>query len=53
VLDSFLGSGTTGVAALIEDFGFIGIDREAQYIAIAERRMREAAPLLHEIDVLR
>jgi DNA modification methylase len=47
VLDPFTGSGTTGCAAALEGFGFVGIEREAEYVAIAERRIahwqREAA----------
>jgi hypothetical protein len=39
VLDPFLGSGTTGVAALKEGFKFIGIEREPEYIQIAEARI--------------
>lgn len=39
VLDPFLGSGTTGCAAALEGFDFIGIEREADYIAIAEARI--------------
>ena len=42
VLDPFLGSGTTGVAAIKNDFHFIGIEREAEYIPIAEARMTHA-----------
>jgi site-specific DNA-methyltransferase (adenine-specific) len=42
VLDPFMGSGTTGVAAFREGFNFIGIEREADYIAIAEARIRHA-----------
>jgi DNA modification methylase len=49
VLDPFTGSGTTGCAAVLEGFGFVGIEREAEYVAIAERRIahweRERAPL--------
>jgi len=45
VLDPFLGSGTTGVAALREHLRFIGIEREAEYFAIARRRIEEDAPL--------
>lgn len=44
VLDPFLGSGTTGVAALMEGRGFIGIEREAAYLAIARRRLETAQP---------
>lgn len=39
VLDPFLGSGTTGLAAEMEGFEWIGIEREAEYIAIAEARL--------------
>ena len=42
VLDPFLGSGSTGVAALAEGFDFIGIEREAEYAAIAEARIVNA-----------
>jgi site-specific DNA-methyltransferase (adenine-specific) len=38
VLDPFAGSGSTLVAAKREGFGFIGIEREAEYIEIAETR---------------
>lgn len=40
VLDPFMGSGTTGVAALFEKFRFIGIERDESYHQIAERRLR-------------
>lgn len=39
VLDPFMGSGTTGIAAKNLGFDFIGIEREAEYIAIAEKRI--------------
>jgi DNA modification methylase len=45
VLDPFLGSGTTGMACRYEHRAFVGIEREAEYIAIAERRMAAVAPL--------
>lgn len=48
VLDPFLGSGTTGMAARYEQRGFIGIEREADYIEIAERRIEAVAPLFAE-----
>lgn len=40
VLDPFMGSGTTGVAALFEKFQFIGIEHKAAYYQIAEKRLR-------------
>lgn len=39
VLDPFAGSGTTGAAAVLEGFNFIGVEREAEYAAIAEARI--------------
>lgn len=42
VLDPFTGSGSTGKAAVLEGFEFIGIEREAEYVAIAEARIAEA-----------
>jgi DNA modification methylase len=44
VLDPFLGSGTTGVAATMEGRAFIGIEREAQYLEIARHRLASAQP---------
>lgn len=43
VLDPFTGSGTTGVAALIEGRRFIGVEISADYAAIADERLRDAA----------
>ena len=42
VLDPFTGSGTTGVAATLEGARFIGIEREAEYHAIATARIQHA-----------
>lgn len=42
ILDPFAGSGTTGVAAVIERFRFIGIEREAAYVEIARKRIADA-----------
>lgn len=38
VLDPFAGSGTTLIAAGLEGFDCVGIEREAEYVAIAEAR---------------
>jgi site-specific DNA-methyltransferase (adenine-specific) len=51
VLDPFMGSGSTGKAAMLEGFGFIGIEREAAYHAIAERRIRQAGAAGHQPDL--
>ena len=42
VLDPFMGSGSTGKAAVLEGFNFIGIEREAEYIDIARARIEHA-----------
>jgi DNA modification methylase len=35
-----MGSGSTGIAAKEEGFHFIGIEKESEYIRIAEARVR-------------
>ena len=42
VLDPFMGSGTTGVAAMIEGRRFIGCEMTEHFARVAERRIREA-----------
>ena len=42
VLDPFMGSGSTGKAAALEGFGFIGIDINPEYSAIACCRIEDA-----------
>ena len=44
VLDCFMGSGSTGKAAMLEGFRFIGIEREAEYLEIAKARIACKAP---------
>ncbi len=39
ILDPFCGSGSTGCAAMLEGFQFLGIEREPEYVAISERRI--------------
>ena len=46
VLDPFMGSGSTGMAAKDEGFEFIGIEREKEYFEIAEKRIHSASPLM-------
>lgn len=40
VLDPFMGSGTTGVAALQHGRYFVGIEKEPEYFQLAERRIQ-------------
>lgn len=44
VLDPFMGSGSTGKAAMREGFRFIGCEMSPEYLAIAEARIQ------HEVD---
>lgn len=44
VLDPFMGSGSTGKAAMLEGFRFVGIEREAEYLDIARARICGAMP---------
>lgn len=43
VLDPFMGSGTTGCAAMLEAVRFIGIDITPEYVEIADRRIQHWA----------
>lgn len=48
VLDPFMGSGSTGKAALLEKFRFIGIEREFKYYNLATARCLYIAKKIHE-----
>lgn len=52
VLDAFLGSGTSGMAALLEDRMFLGIERERPYLAQADRRIRAVHRELQALQVV-
>lgn len=42
VLDPFMGSGSTGKAAMLEGFDFIGVERDTAYFEIAKGRIEAA-----------
>ena len=46
VFDPFMGSGSTGKAAIKEGFRFFGCDTDPEYVQIAEMRTRIAQPAL-------
>lgn len=48
VLDPFMGSGSTGKAAMREGMSFVGIELDERYIEIARRRIHSDAPLFAE-----
>ena len=52
VLDPFMGSGSTGKAAVREGFRFIGIEREPEYVEIARARISAVAPEALSVDDL-
>ena len=42
VLDCFMGSGTTGKMAVLNNRNFVGIEIDKEYFDIAEKRIAEA-----------
>lgn len=42
VLDPYCGSGSTGKAAMLEGFSFVGIERDAEFVAISRERIGHA-----------
>ena len=52
VFDGFMGSGSTGKAAALEGFRFIGIDNEIEHCEIAKARIH-AAELMAEADLFK
>ena len=60
MLDPFAGSGTTAIAAVLEGLDWIAIEREAEYVAIAEARLAhwrdvaeklEAQPRVRQLEL--
>lgn len=52
VLDHFMGSGSTGKAAVLEGFSFIGIDLDPEHVAIAQARIAFACRQGHQPSLL-
>jgi site-specific DNA-methyltransferase (adenine-specific) len=51
VLDPFMGSGSTGKGALLEEFDFIGIELDSNYCEIADQRLRAIKPKVKLDDI--
>jgi hypothetical protein len=51
VLDPFMGSGSTLIAADAEQFNAIGCELSAEYAAIAEQRIRDAAGMFADVAI--
>jgi site-specific DNA-methyltransferase (adenine-specific) len=52
VLDPFTGSGSTGKAALLDGFGFVGVELTKEYLPIIEGRLRWATEQGDDDDTL-
>ena len=52
VLDPFMGSGSTGKAAMLEGFRFVGIDMTEEYITIARARIQHAHDQRNNLEAL-
>ncbi|MBK9294889.1 MAG: site-specific DNA-methyltransferase [Oligoflexia bacterium] len=48
ILDPFMGSGTTGVAAHALNYHFIGIEQSSEYFLIAQKRLKNAEESIYE-----
>jgi site-specific DNA-methyltransferase (adenine-specific) len=48
IVDPFAGSGSTGKAAILEGFQFIGFELDPQYTAIANARLEAARTSMKE-----
>jgi DNA modification methylase len=46
ILDNVMGSGSTGVACLLEGRNFIGIEKQADYFSVAEGRLKQPLDLI-------
>lgn len=49
ILDPFMGSGSTGIAALWDGFRFVGLEKDAKWAGIAKQRIIGDAPLLNQL----
>jgi len=52
VLDPFMGSGSTGKAAVLEGLNFVGIELQAEYLEIARARIDHAQRRGHQPSLL-
>lgn len=50
ILDPFMGSGTTAVAAIKTDRQYIGIEKELCYVNLAQARLEKVASVKTELD---
>lgn len=48
ILDPFMGSGTTGVATIKQGRKFVGIDKDANFVALADKRIYDVSEKMEE-----
>lgn len=51
VIDPFMGSGTTAVAAMKMNRQYIGIEKEFCYVKLAEDRLKNLTPVQLELNL--
>lgn len=51
ILEPFMGSGTTPVAGVLENFSCVGMDMEADYLAVAAARVKHAEKVQPKVEV--
>lgn len=49
IVDPFMGSGTTGIAAVIDGYNFIGIDSNDNYVNISKKRIEASLSQIKEL----
>ena len=52
ILDSFMGSGSTGKAAILEGFRFVGIELEKEYCDISVKRIDDVSNAFKQRSVI-
>jgi DNA modification methylase len=50
VMDPFMGSGSTGIGALIEGFNFVGMEMDPGYFEIAKQRIDHSDQYMELLD---
>lgn len=50
ILDPFMGSGTTGMSAILENFNFVGIEKEKEYFELCKKRIEYVKNNKKEFD---
>jgi DNA modification methylase len=51
ILDPFTGSGSTGKAAMLEGFSFVGVEQDEDYADIARARITKAAEQARQLEM--